>query len=58
MCFMNAEYFSCHLQSAVHYYARERYFRKVATSMLEVVKDHGSDPILVFWKGYSTIMEG
>ena len=42
----------------MHYYARERYFRKVATSMLEVVKECGSDPILVYWKGYSTIMEG
>ncbi len=42
----------------MHYYARERYFRKVAHCVLEVVKECGSDPLLTFWKGYSTVMEG
>ena len=45
-------------QSAVLYYARERYYRHVQTSVLEVLKKYGSDPVLLFWKAYGIIMEG
>ena len=40
------------------YYARERYYRHVQTSVLEVLKKYGSDPVLLFWKAYGIIMEG
>ena len=46
------------MQAAVLYYARERYYRHVQTSVLEVLKKYGSDPVLLFWKAYGIIMEG
>ena len=45
-------------QAGVLYYARERYYRHVQTSVLEVLKKYGSDPVLLFWKAYGIIMEG
>lgn len=51
-------YFCFFNQAAVLYYARERYYRHVQTSVLEVLKKYGSDPVLLFWKAYGIIMEG
>ena len=34
---------------------RERYYRHVQTSVLEVLKKYGSDPVLLFWKAYGIL---
>ena len=55
---IDPEYFCFFNQAAVLYYAREQYYRHVQTSVLEVLKKYGSDPVLLFWKAYGIIMEG
>ncbi|CAI8036176.1 Tetratricopeptide repeat protein 21B [Geodia barretti] len=44
-------------RAGILYYARERQYRHIYTSALELTRRHGSQPELVFWKAYSLVME-
>ena len=51
-------YLLTHTQAAVHYYAREKYYSRLQSAVLEVLKKYGPDPVLIFWKAYGIVMEG
>ncbi len=46
------------LQSTVQYYALEGNYCHMRSSLLTLLKRFGSDPLLLFWRGFSMILEG
>ena len=46
------------MQSTVQYYALEGYYSHMRTSLLSLLKRFGSDPLLLFWRGFSMLLEG
>lgn len=43
-----------HTQAGILYYARERQYRHIHADALELIRRHGPQPELVYWKAYST----
>ncbi len=45
-------------QSTVQYYALEGNYSHMRSCLLALLKRFGSDPQLLFWKGFSLLLEG
>ncbi|XP_077996608.1 tetratricopeptide repeat protein 21B-like [Glandiceps talaboti] len=41
----------------LNYYCREKYYRHMQNAALESLKKYGSDPVLLFFKAYSLVLE-
>ena len=46
------------IQAAINFYCQEKLYRHVQRAALEAIKKYGSDPVLLFFKGYGLILEG
>ena len=44
--------------SAVMFYAQERQYRHMHTCLLDLLRRFGSDPVLLFWRAFSIVLEG
>ena len=45
-------------QTTVLYYAKEGYYRHMQSALSDLLTRFGSEPILLFWKAFSMILEG
>ena len=46
------------VQALVNYYAREGFYRHIQTVCNEVLKKRSNEPVQLFWRAYSLILEG
>ena len=44
--------------SAVMFYAQERQYRHMQTCLLDLLRLFGTDPVLLFWRAFSIVLEG
>ena len=42
----------------IFYYAREKFYNTVQTTVLECKEKYGSDPVLTLWESYALLMQG